>query len=257
MPDVAPTTLFFALLGGILPANLWLWFWLKEEDKLHPEPRSLLMLSFLVGMLATAVALPIEKWVAFMVNGNTILEATPLLLTLWAAIEELLKFGAISLVALRTKYFHRPIDAIIFLITVAIGFAALENAMFLISPLNAGHMFQTIVLGNYRFIGATVLHIAASGTIGMGLALTFYSAKRLRYIAITLSVILAIALHTTFNFLIMESEGMYFYYVFLCLWIFILAILLACEKIKRMAPRSHVEYPFTGQIIKPHNILLS
>ncbi len=257
MPDVTPTTLFFALLGGILPANLWLWFWLKEEDKSHPEPRSLLMLSFLAGMLATALALPIEKWIAVMVNGNGTLETTPLLLTLWAATEELLKFAAISFVALRTKYFHHPIDAIIFLMTVAVGFAALENAMFLISPLNAGHMFQTIVLGNYRFIGATVLHIAASGTIGIGLALTFYSERRLRYIATMLAVILAVALHTTFNFLIIKSEGVYFYYVFLCLWLFILAILLTCEKIKRMAPRSHVEYPFTGQIIKPHNILLS
>ena len=28
-----PKTLLYALLGGILPAVLWLWFWLKEDSK--------------------------------------------------------------------------------------------------------------------------------------------------------------------------------------------------------------------------------
>jgi hypothetical protein len=37
------------------------------------------------------------------------------------------------------------------------------------------------------------------------------------------------------------------------LWIFILGLILICEKIKRMAPRSHVEHPHTGQIINLRN----
>jgi RsiW-degrading membrane proteinase PrsW (M82 family) len=40
-----------AILGGIGPAMLWLWFWLKE-DRLHPEPKALLTRVFLFGGLA-------------------------------------------------------------------------------------------------------------------------------------------------------------------------------------------------------------
>jgi hypothetical protein len=61
-----------------------------------------------------------------------------------------------------------------------------------------------------------------------------------------LGLIGAIALHTLFNFSIIMSKGAYLYEVFIGLWVFVIGILLACERIKRIAPRSHVEYPKTG-----------
>jgi RsiW-degrading membrane proteinase PrsW (M82 family) len=50
------TIIAYALLSGILPALLWLWFWLKE-DNLHPEPRSLLIGSFIAGMIVVVFAI--------------------------------------------------------------------------------------------------------------------------------------------------------------------------------------------------------
>ena len=41
-----PDRFFLALTFGILPALLWLWFWL-HEDRLHPEPRKTIMFMFL------------------------------------------------------------------------------------------------------------------------------------------------------------------------------------------------------------------
>ena len=244
--DLTPTTVFFALLGGILPAVFWLWFWLKEDD-LHPEPRGLLILSFLVGMLATAIAYPTEKYI---VNHIKVSDVT--LLFLWAATEEALKYLGIYIVALRSKYFDEPIDAVVYLITIALGFASLENTMFLINPLGGGDWAATIMLGDFRFIGATLLHIAASGTVGVVLALAFYQERKKRFFLSLLGLSGAVILHTLFNFSIIVSEGVYLYEIFVCLWIFVLGILLICEKIKRMAPRSHVEYPHTGSIIIPH-----
>lgn len=239
---LSPGTLFVALLGGILPATFWLWFWLKE-DKLHPEPRGLLILSFVVGMLATAIALPAEKYIAGFFTANSFG-----LLFCWALIEEVLKFGGIYLVALRTKYFDEPIDAVIYLITIALGFSALENALFLFSPLGGGDLLGTLTLSNFRFIGATLLHVAASGLVGVALALTFYRKKRWRIAGALVALAGAILLHTFFNFSIIASEGRLLYAIFILLWVLIIGILLACEKIKRVAPRSHVEYPHTGVI---------
>ena len=56
------TTVIAASLGGLLPALAWLWFWLREDSK-HPEPRRLIALAFLAGMVAVAVAIPLEKGV--------------------------------------------------------------------------------------------------------------------------------------------------------------------------------------------------
>ena len=240
-PDLltTPGTLFPALLGGILPATFWLWFWLKE-DKLHPEPRGLLILSFLVGMLATILAFPVEKYIA-----EHVAEGTLMLLLLWAIVEEVLKFAGVYVVALRTKYFDEPIDAVIYLATIALGFAALENALFIWNPLEQGNALATITLSNFRFIGATLLHVAASGIIGVSIALTFYKKRWRRVIMALLALCGAIVLHTFFNFSIITSAGE----LLNGLWIFILGILLICEKIKRMAPRSHVEHPRTGIII--------
>jgi RsiW-degrading membrane proteinase PrsW (M82 family) len=48
---------FYGLLGGLLPALLWLWFFLKEDSK-RPEPKWLILAAFLAGMLAVILALP-------------------------------------------------------------------------------------------------------------------------------------------------------------------------------------------------------
>ena len=244
--DLTPTMVFFALLGGVLPAVFWLWFWLKEDD-LHPEPRGLLILSFLVGMLATAIAYPTEQYIMKHFDVGSVG-----LLFLWAATEEMLKFTGIYLVALRSKYFDEPIDAVIYLITIALGFASLENAMFLINPLGGGDWSATIMLGDFRFIGATLLHVAASGLVGVVIALAFYMPTAKRHLVSALGLFGAVILHTLFNFSIIVSEGVYLYEIFVCLWVFVLGILLICEKIKRMAPRSHSLYSHTGSIIIPH-----
>lgn len=245
--NIAPGALFFALLGGVLPAVFWLWFWLKE-DRLHPEPRGLIILSFLVGMLATALAYPIEKHIALTIDTSN-----AMLLFLWAVTEEVLKFVGIYIVAIRSKYFDEPIDAVIYFTTIALGFAALENTMFLFNPLGEGDALATILLGDYRFIGATLLHVAASGFVGIMLAFSFFEIRSTRFLRSILGLLGAIGLHTIFNFTIIMSEGKYLYQIFVGLWVFIIGILLACEKIKRIAPRSHVEYPHTGIVINiPH-----
>jgi len=219
-------TLLFALLGGILPALLWLWFWLKE-DKKRPEPRGLIILAFIAGMIAVPIVLPFERFIDVNFTGTIVI-------ILWAAIEETFKYAAAYFAVLRRKEMDEPIDAVIYMITVALGFAALENALFLLSPLIEGDFVNTIINGNLRFLGATLLHTLSSAAIGVMIALSFYRGKILKRAYALFGLILAIVLHTLFNFYIMKESGSQMLTVFFFVWIGIIVLILFFEKIKRI-----------------------
>jgi len=221
-------TIFFALLGGVIPALLWLSFWLRE-DKKRPEPRGLIFLSFIGGMVIVPIVIPLEKLVT-----TDLYQISFLTILLWALIEEVFKYLASYFTALRNKAMDEPIDPIIYLITTALGFAALENTLFLINALSDGEIIQTIITGNMRFIGATLLHTLSSGVVGLSMALTFYKRKSLKRFGLFVGLILSVVLHTLFNFFIMDSTSGGILAVFGVVWILIVLLILFFEKVKKI-----------------------
>ncbi|MEX0909868.1 MAG: PrsW family glutamic-type intramembrane protease [Candidatus Paceibacterota bacterium] len=220
-------TIIFAFLGGLLPALLWLWFWLKE-DALHPEPRRYITLTFIAGILTVPLVLPFQIAVY-----NNFTDPT-LMIILWAGIEEVMKFVIAYIVALNQRFVDEPIDMVIYMITVALGFAAAENALFIFHPLTDGNTLVSIITGNLRFIGSTLLHVFASATIGVMLGFAFYKGTLKRFYATMIGIILATALHTLFNFFIIEDNGKYTFLVFATVWAAIIMLILMFERIKRI-----------------------
>ncbi|MDO8492529.1 MAG: PrsW family glutamic-type intramembrane protease [bacterium] len=230
------STFFFAFLGGILPALLWLWFWLRE-DRLAPEPRGLIFATFCAGMVATLVALIVESWLRFYFavpgSENNPSSQNLLMVTVWAAVEEIAKFGVAYFVVLRRRENDEPIDNMIYLITAALGFAAMENAFFLIDPIQSGSLVQSLITGDLRFIGSTLLHLVSSSVIGIFMAFSFCKLPGIKRKYLLTGIILAILLHTLFNFFIIVSDNNLFS-VFGFVWTGIIALLLFFEKAKRI-----------------------
>ena len=174
------------------------------EDRCEPEPKRYLLLTFIAGGISVFIALLIEQRVMLYFTGTA-------LLFIWAVTEELLKFGAAYLVALRLRVFDEPLDAVIYMVTVALGFSAFENMLFLMTPLQNGDVLRTIITGDLRFIGATLLHTLSSATIGIALALAFYKGAQARRGAGRSYP--CRFLHTMFNFLYWEvAEEQHFGY---------------------------------------------
>lgn len=219
-------TIIFALLGGVLPALLWLWFWLKQ-DKKRPEPRGLILLAFVVGMVAVPAVLPFERLADSYFSGTIVI-------IIWSALEEIFKYTFAYFAVLRRKAMDEPVDAVIYMITVALGFAALENTLFLINPITEGNFMDTVINGNLRFLGATLLHTLSSATIGVMIALSFYRKKALKKMYVIYGLILAILLHSLFNFFIMKGSGDKLLTIFIFVWIGIVILILLFEKIKRI-----------------------
>lgn len=225
------TYMFIAFLGGLIPALFWLWFWLRE-DKPHPEPKALIAAAFLAGIAIVAIVLPLQKFALDRFSGTS-------LIFVWVVIEEVLKYSAALVVVLWNRAVDEPIDAIIYMIAVALGFSAFENALFIFTPLQHGQIAESILTGNFRFLGASLLHILASGTVGAMMALSFYKSKVTRIVYSTLGLIIAISLHALFNSFIMDSSnGETILTVFLFVWMGIIALLLIFEKVKQIE-RNH------------------
>jgi len=225
MLETVPT-LLFAILGGFLPAVLWLLFWLRE-DRRCPEPRGLLLFAFVTGMLVVPLVIFPQKFVAGFFSGT-------LLFVVWAALEEIFKFAIAYFLILRRKAVNEPIDAMIYLITVALGFAAVENVLFLFHPFSTGDFIGALLTGNLRFFGATLVHVLSSATIGALLAFAYYKSKVRKEVYGFIGLILAIVLHGLFNFLIIESSGENIFIVFFGVWIGIIILLLLFERVKRI-----------------------
>ena len=223
------TPILAAMAGGFLPALAWLWFW-RREDAPHPEPRKLIALAFLAGMVTVALVIPIQKFVAPFLATQT------LIFTAWSAIEELMKYLVARVTVLRRREDDEPIDPVIYMVTVALGFAAVENTLFLLSPLSGDTVVQTVMTGNLRFVGATLLHVLSSAVIGVMLGLSFYKSKVDRRIYAFFGVILAALLHSVFNFLILNTAEEHLMRTFLYVWIGVVALLAVLEYIKRIHP---------------------
>ncbi|OGI88459.1 hypothetical protein A2995_01510 [Candidatus Nomurabacteria bacterium RIFCSPLOWO2_01_FULL_33_24] len=231
MEGITLETIGYAILGGLIPSFLWLWFWLKE-DKEKPEPKGLLALTFILGIVVVIIILPLEKLVSgIFVNNNNIA------IVIWASLEEIIKYLAVVLIVFGSPHLDEPIDYPIYFITVALGFAALENALFLLKPLSLNDSVVSLLNGNLRFLGATLLHAIASGFIGIVLGISFYKKQYQKRFYLLGGLIGAIALHSVFNFFIMKDGGENFFIVFGFLWVITIINLLLFEKLRRMSGR--------------------
>lgn len=218
-----------AFLCGLIPALFWLWFWLRE-DKAKPEPLLLIAITFIAGMAVVPLALPLQKYAIDLYNGTE-------LIFVWVVIEELLKYAVALVIILWNRAVDEPIDMVIYMVTLALGFAALENALFVLNPLIAGDYLNSTLTGSFRFLGATLLHVLASGTVGVFLAFTFYQKTWIKLLFGMLGLCLAIVLHALFNFFIMDASGETILGVFLFVWFGIIILFLLFEKIKLLDRR--------------------
>jgi RsiW-degrading membrane proteinase PrsW (M82 family) len=221
----------YAFLAGILPALIWLYFLLREDAK-NPEPNRLIALAFLGGMAAVIGALVLERLSCYVIAGCSVTPA-PAIVVVWAIIEECLKYGIIAAVILWRKEVDEPLDYVVYMMTAALGFAALENVFFLMTPFAAGQYLQGFLTDDLRFVGSTLLHVTASSVIGFSLAFPSHRSPVVRILAAALGLILAVSLHALFNFLIISQDGANALPAFFTVWTGIVVIFALFEVLKR------------------------
>ncbi|MDP3014832.1 MAG: PrsW family glutamic-type intramembrane protease [bacterium] len=212
------------ILLGLIPSFAWLVFFLKED--VHPEPKKMIAKVFMAGALMTIFAAVIQ----FLLQKIFISFSSSFFV--FAVIEEFFKFLTVYLVVRKSRFFDEPIDAMIYMITAALGFAMVEN---IAVALNASNIQEAIGAMTLRFVGATLLHALTSGIVG------YYWAKGLIVksvghwslsLVIVKGLIIASLLHMIFNYLILISKEQILIYPTIFLIIIALFVFWDFERIK-------------------------
>jgi RsiW-degrading membrane proteinase PrsW (M82 family) len=184
---------------GFLPSLAWLFFFLKED--IHPEPKKMIIKVFIAGAAITFIAIFFQIYMQKAVNFLSLENAHPLPFFLFALAEEILKFFAAWLIVRKSRFFDEPVDAMIYMVVSALGFALVENIAI---ALNIGTISDALGAITVRFVGATLLHALSSAIVG------YYWAKGLinpgiKKIMLFKGIAFASIIHTVFNYLIVVS----------------------------------------------------
>lgn len=194
---------------GLLPSIIWLLYFLRKDH--HPEPNKMILKVFFYGMIIAVVAALVEIAILGFLKMTVpdFEEKSTIFFILYnilgiAFIEEFLKYIVVKQRVLHDPAFDEPVDAMLYMIISALGFAALENILVL---LPGQHSFAWLEAANtsvLRFAGATFLHALCSGTVGYFLALAICRQNKTNLIIMGLMT--STLLHGIFNLSIIGAK---------------------------------------------------
>jgi len=111
-------------------AAIGLYIYLRDSHE--REPLSLLMLSFVYGILSIGVTFFISYFLEMVVSFNEADAAEQFVNAFFnvALVEEFSKFIFVRFILYNNKNFNEPFDGIVYSVMVSMGFATLENVLY-------------------------------------------------------------------------------------------------------------------------------
>ncbi len=190
---------------GLIPSFLWMSFFIKKD--VHPEPKSLITKVFLMGIIISPLAILFESGFTKISDylSISVFAADSPSFFLWAAfVEEFIKFYAVRIVALSSPEFDEPVDAMIYMMVAALGFAAIENILVLFKTIPDGAQ-ATLTVWTLRSMGATLLHALSSSLVGYFLAMAWFFREHHKKLVV-IGLALATMFHFTFNMFLSSTD---------------------------------------------------
>ena len=115
---------------AIVPSLLLVRFFYKRD--VNPEPRGLLLKTFFAGLASVVLLFPLALILLFpgLSEMDFRIRSFYVAFVVAAVPEELLKFGVLTLLCMRSKAFDEPMDGIVYGAVASLGFATIENILY-------------------------------------------------------------------------------------------------------------------------------
>lgn len=174
------------LLLSVLPGLLWIIF-IYRRDRYEPEPKSMILKAFMLGVACVFPAVLLESILDFGSDFSmAVITAT--------VIEEVLKFLIFMIFFYHHRDFDEPLDGIIYACSIALGFATVENFFYVFSALEYDRVYQVAGLRAFLSIPG---HFLFSALWGYAAGVTKF--KMRRPVTPGAGLLAAIVLHAAFN----------------------------------------------------------
>jgi len=175
------------------PGLLWVWFFYKK-DKYEPEPKKIIIVTFILGIIATIPAGILNTLLLpFSIDQAGILLLFIAAFFVIGPVEEISKYMAMRVYALKSKEFDEPIDAMLYSVVAALGFATFENFLYI------SQFGPSLIL--MRAITGCLGHAGFSGIVGYYVGKAKFSSPKNNNLVFKGLAIAAFS-HGLFNFLL-------------------------------------------------------
>jgi len=186
------------LLASLAPVFIIL-LYIYFRDKYEKEPLGLLVKALLLGIVIVIPVIFVERLLlSMMPPSGRVAEAAYHAFVVAGFTEELFKFLALYWLVWKSPSFNEKFDGIVYAVFVSLGFAGLENVIYV---LDGG--IQTAVI---RAITAVPAHAIFGVTMGYYLGIAhMYSELKGKYLGRALLV--PIVLHGIYDFILMAESA--------------------------------------------------
>lgn len=189
-----------AFVSAVLPVAVLLWF-IYRKDKLNPEPLGKLVWAFVVGCLSVVPAMVMETVLGMMTPPTPILGGIYTGYVVAGLSEELCKLVLLMLVIWRSPHFDEYFDGIVYAVFVSMGFACVENVMYVMGSTEA------LSVALMRGLLAVPAHFLFAVTMGYHLSLAKFDPRNRRR-HLMHALLYPVLLHGTYDALLMVSDGL-------------------------------------------------
>ncbi len=195
---------------ALLPVFAFL-IYIYRKDSEKPEPISMLAKAVLFGIFSVLISLLLTGFLSDPEGEASQIDGCIDAFIGAAIPEEFAKLLMLWLLVRKSKYFDEPIDGIVYAVCVSLGFAGLENVLYLIDDPDY------LSVGIMRGITSVPGHFCFAVSMGYFYSLAHFGKKhRLWYKMLT--YIVPVLLHGTYDALLSITDDDY-YPIALGIWI--------------------------------------
>ena len=187
----------YLLILALIPVGCFIG-WIYYKDKYEREPPIKLVEYFVFGILVSILAIFIELYLSKLNNFNGILSNIYTAFFVAALTEEGLKSIILIPMLLREKNFNEKLDGIIYSIFLSLGFATIENIIYLMRE-RIDLLFSLSITRGLISIPSHIMFAITMGYYISKYKFDKYNKKKYLYFA----VIIPILLHGVFDFILM------------------------------------------------------
>ncbi|KUG15433.1 hypothetical protein ASZ90_014896 [hydrocarbon metagenome] len=187
------------ILLAIVPGLFWLWYF-YSRDKYEPEPLSWIVLIYFFGIVIT---IPVA-----IMQGIIGLFLPEIMIAVLVApvFEETAKYLVVRRTVYETREFNEPVDGIVYAAAAGLGFATLENVIYVFSALESS-LVLALQTGVVRAFISVPGHVLFSVMWGYALGRARFMPPGQRPAIIFGGLVLAMAAHGLFNLLLYDALG--------------------------------------------------